>query len=203
MEMLALRSQMNPHFIFNSLNALKNLVMQSREEDAISYLDNFSLLLRNILQNSSENTITVEEELEILELYLSLEKSRLGNNFSYVIQCDSREILSQYSIPPLLLQPFVENAIWHGLYPSNKPEKKLSLVFDTSKQLQIIIEDNGIGRKESSKTKKTHQSAGTNITKERLTLYNHVSHTQMQLSILDLEDNGKPSGTRITITYND
>lgn len=203
MEMLALRSQMNPHFIFNSLNALKNLVMQSREEDAISYLDNFSLLLRNILQNSSKNTITVEEELEILELYLSLEKNRLGNDFSYVIQCDSREILSQYNIPPLLLQPFVENAIWHGLYPSNKPEKKLSLVFDTSKQLQITIEDNGIGRKESSKTKKTHQSAGTNITKERLTLYNHVSHTQMQLSILDLEDNGKPSGTRITITYND
>src|SRR5690606_21539835 len=78
MEMLALRSQMNPHFIFNSLNALKNLVMQSREEDAISYLDDFSLLLRNILKNSSKNTITVEEELEILELYLSLEKSRLG-----------------------------------------------------------------------------------------------------------------------------
>ncbi|MCL8009296.1 histidine kinase [Gelidibacter japonicus] len=203
MEMLALRSQMNPHFIFNSLNALKNLVMQSREEDAISYLDNFSLLLRNILQNSSKNTITVEEELEILELYLSLEKSRLGNDFSYVIQCDSREILSQYSIPPLLLQPFVENAIWHGLYPSYRPEKKLSLVFDTSKQLQITIEDNGIGRKESSKTKKTHQSAGTNITRERLTLYNHVSHTQMQLNILDLEDNGIPSGTRITITYND
>ncbi|MDY0090546.1 MAG: histidine kinase [Flavobacteriaceae bacterium] len=203
MEMLALRSQMNPHFIFNSLNALKNLVMQSREEDAISYLDNFSLLLRNILQNSSENTITVEEELEILELYLSLEKSRLGNDFSYVIQCDSREILSQYSIPPLLLQPFVENAIWHGLYPSNKPEKKLSLVFDTSKQLQISIEDNGIGRKESSKIKKSHQSAGTNITKERLTLYNHVNHTQIQLNILDLEDKGIPCGTRITITYND
>ena len=203
MEMLALRSQMNPHFIFNSLNALKNLVMQSREEDAISYLDNFSLLLRNILQNSSENTITVEEELEILELYLSLEKSRLGNDFSYIIQCDSREILSQYSIPPLLLQPFVENAIWHGLYPSSKPEKKLSLVFDTSKQLQISIEDNGIGRKESSRSKKSHQSAGTNITKERLTLYNHESHTQMQLNILDLEDNGIPSGTRITITYND
>lgn len=76
-------------------------------------------------------------------------------------------------------------------------------MFDTSKQLQITIEDNGIGRKESSKTKKTHQSAGTNITKERLTLYNHVSHTQMQLNILDLEDNGIPSGTRITITYND
>ena len=202
MEMLALRSQMNPHFIFNSLNALKNLVMQSRDEDAIGYLDNFSALLRTILQNSSKNTITVEEEMEILELYLDLEKSRLGDDFSYTIQYDSRETLSQYTIPPLLLQPFVENAIWHGLHPSHKSEKRLSVVFDTSKQLQITIEDNGIGRKESSKSKKTHPSAGTNITKERLTLYNHISHTQMRLNILDLEENGMPTGTRITITYN-
>ncbi|MFD1614463.1 histidine kinase [Gelatiniphilus marinus] len=203
MEMLALRSQMNPHFIFNSLNALKSLVMQSREEDAVNYLDDFSILLRTILQNSSKNIITVEEELEILVLYLSLEKSRLGNNFSYHIQCNSREALSQYTIPPLLLQPFVENAIWHGLHPSSKPQKNLSVIFDTSKQLKIIIEDNGIGRMESGKAKKMHQPLGTNITKERLTLYNHISHTQMQLNILDLEENGVPSGTRITITYID
>lgn len=203
MKMLALRSQMNPHFIFNSLNALKNLVMLSREEDAIQYLDNFSVLLRTILQNSSKNTITVEEELEMLELYLSLEKSRLGEDFSYTIQCDSREALSQYTIPPLLLQPFVENAIWHGLHPSSKPEKKLSVTFDTSQQLQITIEDNGVGRKESGKTKKTHPSAGTRITQERLSLYNHISEAKMHLNILDLEnDEGVPEGTRITITYN-
>jgi sensor histidine kinase YesM len=203
MKMLALRSQMNPHFIFNSLNALKNLVMLSREEDAVQYLDNFSVLLRTILQNSSKNTITVEEELEMLELYLSLEKSRLGEDFSYTIQCDSREALSQYTIPPLLLQPFVENAIWHGLHPSSKPEKKLSVTFDTSQQLQIIIEDNGVGRKESGKAKKTHPSAGTRITQERLSLYNHISEAKMHLNILDLEnDEGVPEGTRITITYN-
>ncbi|RUA15771.1 MAG: histidine kinase [Flavobacteriia bacterium] len=203
MKMLALRSQMNPHFIFNSLNALKNLVMLSREEDAIQYLDNFSVLLRTILQNSSKNTITVEEELEMLELYLSLEKSRLGEDFSYTIQCDSREALSQFTIPPLLLQPFVENAIWHGLHPSGKPEKKLSVTFDTSQQLQITIEDNGVGRKESGKAKKTHPSAGTRITQERLSLYNHISEAKMHLDILDLEnDEGMPEGTRITITYN-
>lgn len=203
MKMLALRSQMNPHFIFNSLNALKNLVMLSREEDAIQYLDNFSVLLRTILQNSSKNTITVEEELEMLELYLSLEKSRLGEDFSYTIQCDSREALSQFTIPPLLLQPFVENAIWHGLHPSSKPEKKLSVTFDTSQQLQITIEDNGVGRKESGKAKKTHASAGTHITQERLSLYNHISEAKMHLNILDLEnDEGMPEGTRITITYN-
>ncbi|ASO03944.1 histidine kinase [Arenibacter algicola] len=203
MKMLALRSQMNPHFIFNSLNALKNLVMLSREEDAIQYLDNFSILLRTILQNSGKNIISVEEELEMLELYLSLEKSRLGDDFSYTIQYDSREALSQFTIPPLLLQPFVENAIWHGLHPSGKLEKKLSVTFDTSKQLQIIIEDNGVGRKESGKAKKTHPSAGTRITQERLFLYNHISEAKMHMSVLDLEnEKGVPEGTRITIKYN-
>lgn len=203
MEMLALRSQMNPHFIFNSLNALKNLVMMSREEDAIQYLDDFSILLRTILQNSSKNTITVEEELDMLELYLSLEKSRLGENFSYTIHCDSREELAQYTIPPLLLQPFVENAIWHGLRPSNKAEKTLSVTFDTTEQLRIIIEDNGVGRVESAKAKKLHKSAGTYITKERLSLYNHINDSKMHLSILDLEENDVSAGTRIIIAYNE
>lgn len=203
MEMLALRSQMNPHFIFNTLNALKNLVMMSRKEDAIQYLDNFSVLLRTILQSSSKKTITVEEELEMLELYLSLEKSRLGENFSYTIYCNSREELSQYTIPPLLLQPFVENAIWHGLQPSERTDKKLSVIFNTEQQLRITIEDNGVGRVASGKVQKLHKSAGTNITKERLSLYNHVSDSKMHLSILDLEDNGVPTGTRIIITYNE
>ena len=203
MKMLALRSQMNPHFIFNSLNALKNLVMLSRKEDAVQYLDNFSVLLRTILQNSTRNTITVEEELDMLELYLSLEKSRLGENFTYTIHCNSREALSQYTIPPLLLQPFVENAIWHGLQPSTKPEKILSIRFDTTEQLQITIEDNGVGIAESSKTKKLHKSAGTDITKERLSLYNHINEAKMHLKILNLEDNGVPAGTRIIITYNE
>ncbi len=203
MKMLALRSQMNPHFIFNSLNALKNLVMLSREEDAIQYLDNFSVLLRTILQNSSKNIITVEEELDMLELYLELEKSRMGEGFSYTVRCDSREALSQYTIPPLLLQPFVENAIWHGLHPSKKTEKTLLVAFDTAQQLRITIEDNGVGRTESAKAKKLHKPTGTHITQERLALYNHISDAKMQLAILDLEDNGTPAGTRITITYNE
>lgn len=203
MKMLALRSQMNPHFIFNSLNALKNLVMLSREEDAVQYLDNFSVLLRTILQNSSKNTITVEEELDMLELYLALEKSRMGKDFSYDIQCDSREALSQYTIPPLLLQPFVENAIWHGLHPSKKPEKTLLVAFDTSQQLRITIEDNGVGRTESAKAHKLHKPAGTHITRERLALFNHISDAKMHLHIIDLEENGVPAGTRITITYNE
>jgi len=202
MEMLALQSQMNPHFIFNTLNALKNLIMKSRIDNAVVYLDDFSELLRSILQNSAKNIITLEEELEILELYLSLEKNRIGDSFNYSIKAPSREDLSQYTIPPLLLQPFVENAIWHGLNPSEKPEKWLNISFDTSQNLKIIIEDNGIGRIASGKTEKMHKSMGTDITKERLSLYNHTNDTKVLLTILDIEEEGIPQGTRITLTYN-
>ncbi|WP_235982370.1 histidine kinase [Gelidibacter maritimus] len=200
-EMMALRSQMNPHFIFNSMNAIKNLIMTSRNEDAIIYLDDFASLLREILQNSNRKKITVEEELEILELYLSLEQSRMGKNFNYVIEVDSKEALSQFEIPPLLLQPIVENAIWHGLHPSLKAEKRLTITFDTSKDLKIIIEDNGIGRKASEKSKRLHNSMGTTIVQDRLTLYNHLNDLAIYLQITDLEEDNRALGTRITLTY--
>lgn len=201
MEMMVLRSQMNPHFIFNSLTAIKYLIMSSRNEYAIAYLDDFSSLLRGILQNSNRKKITVEEELEILELYLSLEKNRMGEDLIYEIQCTSKEELSQYEIPPLLLQPIVENAIWHGLQPSLRAEKKLTVIFDTSESLKIIIEDNGIGRNESLKKKKAHNSMGSNIVQDRLTLYNHLSDYSIYLKTTDLEDEGFPVGTRVTLTY--
>lgn len=200
-EMMALRSQMNPHFIFNSMNAIKNLIMTSRNDDAISYLDDFASLLREILQNSNRKKITVEEELEILELYLSLEKSRMGENFNYTIQVTSKEELSQYQIPPLLLQPIVENAIWHGLHPSLKAEKNLTILFDTTNDLKIIIEDNGVGRKESAKKKKLHASMGANIVQDRLTLYNHLNDHSIHIKTTDLEEDGRVLGTRITLTY--
>ncbi len=200
-EMKALRSQMNPHFIFNSLSAIKHLIMTSRNDDAITYLDDFSSLLRGILQSSNLKKITVEEELEILELYLSLEKNRMGREFIYSIEFTSREELSQYNIPPLLLQPIVENAIWHGLYPSLKAEKKLKIIFDTTKDLKIIIEDNGIGRAESNKKKKLHKSMGTSIVQDRLTLFNHLHEHSIHLKTIDLVENGNALGTRITLTY--
>ncbi|MBF8148588.1 histidine kinase [Winogradskyella sp. F6397] len=200
-EIVALRSQMNPHFIFNSMNAIKNLIMTSRNDDAINYLDNFSTLLREILQNSNRKKITVEEELEILELYLSLEKSRIKSGFNFNIEVTSKEALSQYQIPPLLLQPIVENAIWHGLHPSLKPNKKLTIIFDTTEDLKIIIEDNGIGRKESSKKKKLNDSMGSTIVQDRLTLYNHVNDHNIIYKITDLEVHGNSLGTKITLTY--
>ena len=201
-EMVALRSQMNPHFIFNSMNAIKNLIMTGRDDDAMAYLDDFSSLLRHILQNSQHREVTVEEELETLELYLSLEQSRMGAGFSYHINVSSREELSQYQIPPLLLQPIVENAIWHGLHPSLKAEKKLVVTFDTIESLKIVIEDNGIGREESAKKKKLHAGMGTTLIRDRLALHNHLSDYTVLLGIADLEQNGRALGTRVTLTYN-
>jgi len=200
-EMVALRSQMNPHFIFNSMNAIKSLIMNSRNEDAINYLDDFSSLLRSILQNTNRKKITVEEELEILELYLSLEQSRMGKDFTYTIEVASREALSQYEIPPLLLQPIVENAIWHGLQPSLKARKELTIIFDITENLKIIIEDNGIGRNESAKKKKLHKSMGTTIVQDRLKWYNYLNDYAIHLKITDLEEEGDTTGTRITLTY--
>lgn len=201
-EMMALRSQMNPHFIFNSMNAIKNLIMTERDDDAVIYLDDFSTLLRHILQNSRHREITVEEELETLELYLSLERSRLGAGFRFAINVSSREALSQYQIPPLLLQPIVENAIWHGLHPSLKAEKTLTVTFDTAENLNIIIEDNGIGRAASAKKKKLYAGMGTTIIRDRLALHNHLSDYDILLKIADLEQNGRVLGTRVTLTYN-
>lgn len=201
LEMVALRSQMNPHFIFNSLSAIKNLIMISRNDAAIAYLDDFSCLLREILKSGDRKSITVEEELEIIELYLSLEQNRMGIGFNYEIDYSSRKELSQYEIPPLLLQPIVENAIWHGLQPSLKAQKNLKIIFDTTTNLKIIIEDNGIGRKASSKKKKLNNSMGTRIVKDRLTLYNYLNHKGIFLKITDLEEDGNILGTRITLTY--
>ena len=201
MEMLALRSQMNPHFLFNSLNSIKHLIMTSRNEDAIAYLDDFSTLLRSILYNSNREIISVEEELEIIKLYLSLEKNRMGDTFNYTIDVSSIEELSQFNIPPLLLQPFVENAIWHGLRPSQSGQKLLKITFDTSDILKIIIEDNGIGRKASSSENKMHKSMGMEITRERLALFNHSNETSIKLEIIDLESENKPLGTKVVLTY--
>ncbi|MGB3343760.1 MAG: histidine kinase [Aequorivita sp.] len=201
LEMAALRSQMNPHFLFNSLNAIKHLIMTSRNEDAELYLDKFSNLLRSILVNSSREVISVEEELEILELYLTLESHRMDSDFKYYIEYSSREALWEYKIPPLLLQPFVENAIWHGLQPSLKQQKRLTIRFDTTENLKIEIEDNGVGRKASNLKQKLHKSMGMDITKERITLFNHLHTESIHLQTIDLEENNIAKGTKIILTY--
>ncbi len=207
MEMLALRAQMNPHFLFNSMNAIKHLIMNGRTEAAMHYLDDFSSLLRGVLQNSKRETITVEDELEILELYLSLEKGRLGEDLNYSISVADKEALYQYPIPALLLQPFVENAIWHGLMPSTKKDKSLKIDFSIGENLIITVQDNGIGRKKAAQTadhrSNFHKSFGIQITQERLALFNHLHDLKITLKVTDLEENDTVTGTLVTLTYSD
>lgn len=205
METMALRSQMNPHFLFNSMNAIKHLIMKERSDDAMYYLDDFSYLLRKVLQNSKRKTISVEEELEVLKLYLSMEKMRLGEDFNFEVSADNVEQLAMYPIPGLLLQPVVENAIWHGLIPSAKREKKLSVDFDIQDTLVISIKDNGIGRQpkdnENRENIDLHQSMGMKIIQNRIELFNHAHDLKMKMNIDDLQENDHPSGTLVTFTY--
>lgn len=205
METLALRSQMNPHFLFNSMNAIKHLIMIDRPEDAIYYLDDFSILLRTVLQNSKKHTITVDEELDVLKLYLSMEKIRLGDGFHFDLDFKNSEELNNFLIPGLILQPIVENAIWHGLIPSPKSKKKLWIKFEINETLEISILDNGIGREQSLKNKEGsfdfHKSMGLKIIRERLALFNHAHDTKIEMNIKDLEEDGKSFGTLVTFTY--
>lgn len=204
MEMIALRSQMNPHFLFNSMNALKHLILKDRSEDAMSYLDDFSVLLRRVLQNSKKETISVDDELEVLELYLSLEKMRLGEDLNFVIDIDDKEDLSQYQTPALLLQPFVENAIWHGLGPSDKSNKLLKIKFETNDDLIITIEDNGVGRDPallSKNVSEDHESLGLKITQDRINLYNQNHEGSLDLEIIDLMEGNLPAGTLVRFKF--
>lgn len=204
-ENMALRSQMNPHFLFNSMNAIKYMIMKEENEQASYYLDEFSSLLRLVLLYSRKELVSVEDELTLLKLYLSLEKMRLGEEFNYIIDIDDVDLLSQYNIPALLLQPFVENAIWHGLAPSDKASKILVLRFNTKANLIIEIEDNGIGRHASYKNKIDdnwqHRSLGIKMVEERLALFNQLSDFNINFKIVDKMEKGISEGTLIRFEY--
>lgn len=199
-KLLALESQMNPHFIFNSLNSIKYLVLKKETNKAINYLNSFAQLLRNVLNNSRKGTITVEDELSVVELYLKIEKERASHSFEYQIEVQESASLSQFTTPALLLQPFLENAIWHGLMPSEKSNKLLKVSYqEENEQLKVIIIDNGVGR--IKKSPNINDSYGLDITRERIDLFNQTNDQQIQLEIEDLELNGKSLGTKVVLVY--
>ena len=169
LEQKALRSQMNPHFIFNSLGAIQQMYVNGEMDLANNYIGDFGQLMRQILTNSGKNLITVKEELEMLRLYLDLEKGRNMELINYEFEVDEKIDQRGIMIPPLVIQPFVENAIWHGILPSKKAGNiivRLSLMTDSNKLL-CEVEDNGIGIKNSTK-KAEHESKGMEITEQRL-----------------------------------
>ncbi len=199
----ALRSQMNPHFIFNCISSIDNFILDNDATNASAYLNKFAKLIRNILDNSRNNVVSFWKDWETLSYYIDLEKLRSNNSFSYNIVADPELLNGHYKIPPLIIQPYVENAILHGLRPlQNRPgllEINASLINGI---LQYTIRDNGIGRDASSQQpsiKKDHDSFGLKLTEQRINLFNTALNDAIHIE--DLKDgNGNGLGTLITIS---
>ncbi len=203
-EQKALRSQMNPHFIFNSLNSIQYFILEKDEENADIYLANFSTLMRKTLENSKKNFITLKEELDTLEIYLDLENLRFENKFRYQIDLDPGIMAEEIKIPPMMLQPYLENALWHGLMPKKeKGEIHMHISRENQSGIHICITDNGIGRSQAAKVsrnRKGHRSTGMKNIEERIDLINEIYKTRMKVKITDLYENHKPAGTKVDLT---
>ncbi len=199
-EMKALRLQMNPHFMFNTLNSINSYIIQNKTEIASEYLTTFSKLMRRILDLSKQEKVNLEKELEALKMYMELESLRLEQKFDYSIRVDHSIDENAIFIPPLTLQPFVENAIWHGLHNKIEPGNIIINITEAKGDLlQITIEDDGIGRKAAAVLKKDstgHKSYGIDITINRIKLANPAN----TVTIVDNYDaDGKASGTTVTL----
>ncbi|HEY0678895.1 MAG TPA: histidine kinase [Chitinophagaceae bacterium] len=201
----ALQSQMNPHFIFNAMNSIQRFTLENDVENANRYISRFSRLLRMVLQHSERNTITLEDELQMLQLYLEIESLRMSNGFSFQIEVDEEIETDAVKIPGMIVQPFVENALTHGL-AARHGEKLLTVRFFMPEDHVLLCEvtDNGIGREKASLLKKKkeallpHQSKGIGLVKERLSLYDRQSVES--IDFIDLyNDMGEPAGTKVKI----
>lgn len=199
-----LRSQMNPHFIFNSLNSIKLYIINNEKENAVYYLNKFSKLIRKILIASTEKEISLAEELETMDLYMNIENIRFSNSINYTHSVDDNINTESIKVPSLVLQPFLENALWHGV--SSKKEDKIITIHiskNTSAFVSITITDNGIGRIASAKIKKgkllKRKSVGIALTKQRLEHFSKNYSNNYRLTIEDLYNNSQAIGTKVTI----
>jgi sensor histidine kinase YesM len=203
LETKLLRSQMNPHFIFNSLNSIQKYIWENKEEDAAEYLARFAKLIRAILENSRKESISLREELDVLKLYIELEHRRSNGKFDYHIKVPDDLSLDELVIPPLLLQPYIENAIWHGV--NKKPgHGHISIsIRKHNNVLEFVIDDDGVGRnfkpdgeKELTKEK---TSIGTDVTSQRIS-YLQTKTSVAGVRFVDKQNNGLPSGTTVIVT---
>ncbi|PHR69949.1 MAG: sensor histidine kinase [Lutibacter sp.] len=199
----SLRSQMNPHFIFNALNSVNNYISQNDERAANRYLTEFSTLMRSVLDNSEQDFIPLEKEIELLELYIKLEHSRFTDKFDYELIVDEKLHISEFQIPPMLLQPYVENAVWHGLrYKKEKGKLEINIRQKDNETIEISITDDGIGRKKSKELKTDNQqkqeSKGMNNIKKRIAILNKMYSDKVDVFIDDLHSDN--SGTKVVLT---
>lgn len=205
-ELKALRAQMNPHFIFNSLNSIQHYIINNDEAEAIKYLSKFSRLIRAILNNSEKTSVILREELEGLKLYLDLETMRFEGKIQYEIVVDKNVDVDYLRIPSLLIQPYVENAILHGLVPKDGNGKLTVKLKEEDGYLICSIIDDGIGIKKSQELKSQslsahkHTSMGMRISNERLDILNRIHQSTLSMRIKDLVSNeGKVIGTQVDI----
>lgn len=202
-EILVTRLRVNPHFLFNSLNAITYLIQSEENTKAIQYLEIFSHYTRMVLETSEQQLIPLQDELKLAEHYLMLEENRFEKDFKFYITGDDNPEIEDVSIPPLLLQPFLENAIWHGLLVSPREEKVIHIQIVQDEDItQVIIDDNGAGRKskEEQNTIKSHKSMGMQIIRERIELYNKTYDGEIGYKIIDKKDkNENALGTQIIL----
>ncbi|MFA6922824.1 MAG: tetratricopeptide repeat protein [Bacteroidales bacterium] len=198
LEQKALRMQMNPHFIFNALNSISLFISNKDELSANDYLIRFAKLMRQTLENSGKPLITIRQEVEALKYYLDLEQLRFADKFDFNINIDSKIEQEAMLIPPLLLQPIVENAILHGIFPKKTKGKiDITLELNGNNKITCKIEDDGVGRNYKLKSN-SYESIGMKVTAERLRIINHANKKEMQLHVFDIKDeNNNPEGTRV------
>lgn len=200
-ELQALMAQMNPHFIFNALNSIQHFILEKGKQEAYDYLAKFSKLVRMVLNNSEDKMVSLQRELELIGLYIELEQLRFTNGFEYQLNISENINPENIELPTMLIQPYVENAIWHGLMNLNNERKGL-LKIDINKaneQLKISIEDNGVGRRLAKQFRKDemHDSKGMRLTERRLQMINAMKdYENTSVNIIDLPNE---SGTKVEI----
>ncbi|NQX86218.1 MAG: histidine kinase [Flavobacteriaceae bacterium] len=199
----SLRSQMNPHFIFNALNSVNSFIAMNDERTANRYLSDFSMLMRAVLENSEEDFILLEKELELLRLYIKLEHFRFQDKFDYTINVGPKVKVNTFQIPPMLLQPYIENAVWHGLrYKKTKGELHIDIVQKSSEEITITIIDNGIGRQQSralkTQNQKKYNSKGMGNVKKRVQILNEMYRDKVDVTIDDYLDK-EDTGTKVVV----
>ncbi|RMA56683.1 histidine kinase [Ulvibacter antarcticus] len=198
----SLRTQMNPHFIFNALNSVNSFIASNDERAANKYLSEFSQLMRSVLENSEEDFIPLEKEIDLLELYVKLEHFRFKDKFDYNIRVSEKLNLNEFVIPPMLLQPYVENAVWHGLrYKEERGKLEIEFEQVDSETAKITITDNGIGRKKSQEFKtenqKKQKSKGMGNIQKRITILNEMYKDKVDVLVENVYDNEE--GTRVVL----
>jgi len=203
-EARALRAQMNPHFIFNCLNSIKSLINKNENDKATAYLTTFSRLIMTLFHNSGKREVSLYEELETCKLYTELEKMRFGNKLSFDFDIDGSVDLKEFKIPALIIQPFIENAIWHGLVPKESGGNVLVSAKGNKHIVQCIVDDNGIGRELSKQYAPEHavdhQSKGIRLTQSRLELDKILNERDNIIEIVDKKDS-EGYGTKVILTF--